>query len=75
MIRHTISKSGELVRVLGCDRCREPITDLDYAEVVWMDRRAGDETDVIFGHTKCTKVFDESHPNNMNAREYLEKLI
>jgi hypothetical protein len=74
MIRHTIGKDSELTAVLACDRCREPIQDLDYAEVVWADRKTGEETDIIFGHTQCTRVFDDAFPNNMNAKEYLEKL-
>ena len=75
MIGHIIGENQELIPVWACDHCHSPIVDLDYAEVIWQDAKVGSETLIRFGHTKCTRVFDTQYPNNMTAKEYLEKLI
>lgn len=75
MIKHHIGADQELVAQYVCEWCHDPIQDLDYAEIVWQDKKVGEHTPTIFGHTKCTNAFDDKYPNNMNAKEYLEKLI
>lgn len=75
MIRHTIGNHYELLPHWVCDMCYEPIADLVYAEIVWTDASPSYPTRTIFGHTQCTRGADLEYSNNMNAKEYLEKLI
>ncbi len=75
MLRHYTNTVGELIAVFTCGVCHQSIEDLDFAEIVWKDRPPNESVETLFGHTHCTEQFDEDFVNNMNAKEYLEKLI